>query len=254
MTATRNILVLAGTADARKAISALATDSRFAITASLAGVTPSPIALPVPVHNGGFGGAAGLADYCKVNAVDLILDITHPFARHISYNARKAAAAVGIRCLAYDRPPWPLEAGWKEFDSWEDMVAAVPSGERVFLAGGTASIDAFTKRDDLYLCARALNVEGRVNGAQTHYLNAMPNASIEDEAALFEAHSITLLCCKNSGGKASSAKLGAAHKLGIPVWMLGRHKIDNRSENIEIFDNLDDLIAVVKSEKECQHG
>ena len=86
-------LVLAGTAEGRAVIDALVVDQRFDITASLAGATPNPAALPVPTVNGGFGGADGLASWCRDHAIDLLVDVTHPFARQISRNARLAAAS-----------------------------------------------------------------------------------------------------------------------------------------------------------------
>ena len=50
-----NILVLAGTAEARAVIEMLRNDPEIILTASLAGATPQPLALPVPTLSGGFG-------------------------------------------------------------------------------------------------------------------------------------------------------------------------------------------------------
>lgn len=241
-----NILVLAGTADARQVIDALAGDSQISITASLAGVTQAPQPLPVPVRTGGFGGAEGLISYCQQQKIDLILDITHPFARHISRNAAEAAQRANIRCFVFDRPAWDLTKDDRSFDSWQDMVDAVPAGERVFLAGGTASIEAFCERDDIFLCARALNIAAKANTKHAVFINAMPQTAVEDEIKLFKKHDISLLCCKNSGGIASSAKLEAARALGLPVWMLARRQIENSVPNIEIHDKLDGIVRMVR--------
>ena len=125
------VLVLAGTAEARQVIDQLVSDGRFDVTASLAGATPSPAPLPVPTISGGFGGAEGLAAYCREHQVMLLLDITHPFARQISRNAMDAATDAGITLLRYDRPPWMPEEGdqWRSFDSWQDMADAIPPGK-----------------------------------------------------------------------------------------------------------------------------
>ena len=102
----------------------------------------------------------------------------------------------------------------REFDSWQGMVSNIPAGTRVFLAGGTASIEVFNKRDDIFLCARALNVSGYENTATTRFLNAMPDADPDAEMALFTEYGIELLCCKNAGGDASVAKVRAARIIG----------------------------------------
>ena len=252
-------LVLAGTAEGRAVIDALVVDQRFDITASLAGATPNPAALPVPTVNGGFGGADGLANWCRDHTIDLLVDVTHPFARQISHNARLAAASAGVHLLRFERPPWHPTPGddWRSFSSWQDMADAIPSGSRVFLAGGTQSIEIFTQRRDITLLARALNVEGRSGPANVTFINAMPAASVEVERARFAAADISLLCCKNSGGDASFAKIAAARELGLPVWLLARHsdeagkgqaasQIRKPLENLQIHDSVEALIAAAR--------
>ena len=111
-------LVLAGTAEARAVIDGLASSGRFALTASLAGATQTPAPLPVPTISGGFGGTDGLAGYCREHGIELLVDVTHPFARQISRNARLAARQAGIMLLRYDRPPWQPRDG----DDWQQSA------------------------------------------------------------------------------------------------------------------------------------
>ena len=241
------LLVLAGTREARHVVSELSRDRRFDLIASLAGATPSPLPLAAPVHSGGFGGAEGLAQFCRERSIDAIIDVTHPFARHISRNAAAASLAAEIPCLAYNRPPWRAEAGdqWHDFDTWQEMVANIPAGTRVFLAGGTASIEVFTKRDDIFLCARALNVSGYANTATTRFLNAMPDADPDAEMALFTEYGIELLCCKNAGGDASVAKIRAARSLGIPIWFLERATTQKDVPNVDFHDSVNSLLQAI---------
>ena len=217
-------LVLAGTAEARAVISVLANDPGFDVEASLAGATTMPAALPVPVHSGGFGGAEGLAAFCKDRQIRLILDVTHPFATVISGNAAVAAQEVAIPCLHYLRPAWRPQVGdrWRDFDSWQAMADAVPAGTTLFLAGGTQSVSVFSSRDDITLVARALNLGDVVQPEHATFIHALPSPSVESEVALLKQHDISLLCCKNSGGESSEAKIIAARECGIEVWMLVR--------------------------------
>jgi len=244
-------------------IDGLVADGRFDITASLAGATPNPASLPVPTLMGGFGGAEGLAAWCRDHAIDLLADVTHPFARQISRNARLAAAEAGIPLLCFERPPWRPMAGdnWRSFASWQEMADAIPAGSRVFLAGGTQSIEIFTKRDDITLLARALNVEGRAGPPNVTFINALPAASVEAERALFAEAGVTLLCCKNSGGDASFAKIAAARELGLPVWLLARHSDSaaanshrNDAAQMEIHDNVEAIILAACSYAARQGG
>lgn len=230
-----NVLLLAGTAESREVIAALGDDVRLRLTASLAGATKAPAELGVRTRIGGFGGPEGLAAYCRDHDISLLLDVTHPFAREISRNATLASVKAGIPCLRYERPEWAPEEGdrWQSFDSWQAMVDAIPQGERVFLAGGTQSVDIFTRRDDIVLWARALNVEGRVAPPNVTFINAMPETSVTAEREMFAANRISLLCCKNSGGPASFAKIAAARELGIPVWLLARQREDSMRPALE---------------------
>ena len=246
----KRLLVLAGTQEARHLVAELANDNRFAIIASLAGATPSPLPLAAEVHRGGFGGTDGLAAFCRDQSIDAIVDMTHPFARQISANATKAAMALDLPCIVHDRAPWQPRPGdqWREFDSWQDMVAAIPSGERVFLAGGSASIAAFLTRDDIFLWARALNVDVAQSTEKVTFLNAMPDADPATELALFRKKNIGLLCCKNAGGDASVAKIEAARMLGIPIWLLARTRPQNNEynvPNVEIYDSVEAVLEAV---------
>ena len=219
-----HLLILAGTSEARTIIGALKDDVRIKITASLAGATPSPIDLMVPTRKGGFGGAKGLADYCHTHGVDAIVDITHPYAAQISRNANEAAILAKIKLIRYMRPAWQAGKGdcWRHFDSWSDMAEALPTGARVFLAGGSGALAAFQKRDQIDVWARGLNKEIVKKSRNFNFINAFPNKKSEDEEKLFKTHDITHICAKNSGGTASIAKLHAARSLGLPVWLLSR--------------------------------
>src|SRR6516225_6287978 len=67
------VLILGGTAEARMLAERLASRSDLKITLSLAGRTAAPARQPVPVRRGGFGGAAGLADYLVNERIDALI-------------------------------------------------------------------------------------------------------------------------------------------------------------------------------------
>ena len=88
------ILLLGGTSEASALARLLAAQGVEAVY-SYAGRTAAPIAQPLPVRIGGFGGAGGLADYLRTHAITHLIDATHPFAATISRNAIAAAHATG---------------------------------------------------------------------------------------------------------------------------------------------------------------
>jgi precorrin-6A/cobalt-precorrin-6A reductase len=106
---------------------------------SYAGRTASPIAQPLPVRIGGFGGVEGLADYLREQGITHLVDTTHPFAAQISANAVAACAQTGTALMALEREAWaPQEDDdWRIVPDLEAAVAALPSDPaRVFLAIG----------------------------------------------------------------------------------------------------------------------
>ncbi len=55
-----------------------------------------------------------------------------------------------------------------------------------------------------------------------HELLVAKPGTVEEEFALLRSRNITHIVCRNSGGKASYAKIAAARLLGLPVIMLTR--------------------------------
>ncbi|HEY2230386.1 MAG TPA: cobalt-precorrin-6A reductase [Xanthobacteraceae bacterium] len=222
----RRILILGGTTEARRLAARLAGRHDLAVTLSLAGRTAHPVAQPVPVRIGGFGGAQGLADYLAAERIDALIDATHPYAAIIAANAARAAGAAGVPLLGLRRPPWMAVAGdrWIEVD---DVAAAVQAlGEaprRVFLALGRNEIAAFeTAPQHRYLVRSVDPIEPPLRVQHANYVVGRGPFSQADDHALLAAHGIETLVAKNSGGAATYGKIAAARTLGLDVIMLRR--------------------------------
>lgn len=204
----------------------LTAAGRLRVTLSLAGRTEQPLPQAGEVRRGGFGGADGLADWLGANAVDLMVDATHPFARHISENADAAARKSGVALLGLARPPWsPVEG-----DRWIDagdiaQAAALLPGEpkTVFLAIGRqelAPFRAFPQHSYIVRSVDPVAPEQQLAGAR-YILDRGPFAE-DGERALMTAHGVELVVAKNSGGAATYGKIAAARALGLPVVMVRR--------------------------------
>ena len=92
----RRILLLGGVGDAL----AIARRLGPAHVYSLAGLGKVPQDLACQVRVGGFGGAEGLARFIAEAGIDLLLDVTHPYAARISANAAQGAGDGGCRAAA----------------------------------------------------------------------------------------------------------------------------------------------------------
>lgn len=217
---TARVLVLAGTAEGRAVAERLAAEPNLDVTASFAGVTSAPAPIAAPTRTGGFGGAAGLADYVRVEAVAALIDATHPFAARMAANAATACAETGTPRLKLLRPAWEPTGDWRPCRSLAAAAAALPSRARVLVTSGRKEIAPFAARTDVTCLLRLIEP---VAGLPPHMtqLTARPPFPLEEEHALMRRHAVTHLVAKNAGG-AGRAKLDAAARLGIPVLMVER--------------------------------
>lgn len=215
------ILLLAGTAEARALARRLAGRDGVSMIASLAGATANPAPYPGPVRVGGFGGAAGLADYLRAESVDLVIDATHPFAQRMTSNAATAADRAGVARLRLLRPPWRPKPGddWRTASDIDAAAAATPLGVCVFLALGRGGLSPFAKRADLKRIARVLDPNDAPGWAVP--IVGAPGPDAETEAATFRRFGVDIVVAKNAGGQAR-AKLDAARALGLPTILVRR--------------------------------
>jgi len=220
------VLILGGTTEARLLGERLARRGDLDVTLSLAGRTASPVPHAVPVRVGGFGGAAGLADYLIAERIDALIDATHPYANIISDNAAAAARRTGVAFMTLRRAPWTAVAG----DRWIEVAgtaAAVPAlGEaprRVFVALGRNELAPFINAPQHFYLIRSVDrVEPPLPLPQVSYVTARGPFSEADDRALMEQHAIDVVIAKNSGGGAAYGKIAAARALGIDVIVLRR--------------------------------
>ena len=245
MPATRKtLLVLGGTSEANDLAQRLVERGDWRIISSLAGRTQSPVLPAGETRIGGFGGVEGLARFLRGEAVDLLIDATHPFAAGISANAAAAAAQEETPLLRLQRPAWTPQTGdrWQSVTSLEEARTAIPHGATVFLALGRQHIDIFAKRADVRFVLRMVDrPEDPLPFGSCVLVIGKPSPDPHSEAELLRSHGITLLVCRNAGGGASYAKLAAARQLSIPVIMIERPPASaDRS-----FSSIDDLMAAI---------
>jgi precorrin-6A/cobalt-precorrin-6A reductase len=219
------LLILGGTGDAAKFIAQAAALPGVEVISSLAGRTPKPNMPTVgQVRVGGFGGEAGLLKFLQDEYIDLLIDVTHPFAAQISWNAANAAKAQGIPHLLVNRPGWEQQPDdrWIAAPTHEAAAALLPElAKRVFLTIGRQELAAFAHLQNLWFLMRMITPPDPPIPFGEVILQQGP-FSVEAEIKLMQRHGIAAIVSKNSGGNATYAKIIAARELSIPVVMIPR--------------------------------
>ena len=220
-----NVLLLAGSAEARLLAAKIAGMQDVKVTSSLAGATRNPATLAGKMRIGHFGGRDGFADYLRQNSVDVVIDATHPFAAKMSETAAGVCAALGVSHLQVMRPPWTPDSGdrWTIVENECAVAGVVPVGSVAFLATGRGTLERYSNMTGRRLICRQIDPPETdfpfENGA---FLVGQGPFSIGHEEALFKNLNVDWLVVKNSGGDASRSKLNAARRLGLPVAMIKR--------------------------------
>ncbi len=233
------ILILGGTGEAVKLARGVA--SVHAVTYSIAGKGRVP-ELPCAVRVGGFGGVEGLAAFLPENGIELVLDITHPYAAQISRHAALAASMTGIPLWAYRRPPWQPQAGddWRVVPDWAGVMAALSPSRRPFFTIGLEPLSHVAEIPPWqHWRVRCLAATPPVLPRLT-VLCATGPFPLEQELTLLRDGRIDALVVKNSGGNAVEAKLLAARRLGLPVVMLERPRLPPVEP---VFDDVEKLAS-----------
>ena len=222
---TPRVLILGGTTEARCLAGRLVGRADVDVVSSLAGRVASP-RMPVGrVRVGGFGGAAGLASWIGAHGIRAVIDATHPFAATISWNAATAAAAAHTPLLALRRAAWIPGEGdrWHEAASLEDAALMLPDlGRRHFLTIGRQGVSAFSDVGDAWFLVRCIDAPEEPTPRCMEVLLDRGPYSLEAEIALMRGRRVDTVITKNSGGRATGAKLAGARELRLPVVMVQR--------------------------------
>lgn len=237
------VLLLGGTFEARQLAKRLAERRDIATTLSLAGRTAEPLAQPVPMRSGGFGGIEGLVHYLRQERIDALVDATHPYAAQMSRHAAAATRMAGVPFLCLHRPAWQAKAGdhWHVVDNVVEAVTALgKEARRVFVTLGRQEIGPFAAAPWHHYLIRSVDAVGLALPHVTYILDRGPFAEA-DERALLEQHRIEVIVAKNSGGTATYGKIAAARALGLEVVMLDRPALPE-GEAVETVDAVFDWL------------
>ena len=220
------VLILGGTTEASALARLVAGDPRFEATLSLAGRTTAPRPQPIATRVGGFGGADGLATFIEQQAIEAVIDATHPYADQISANAVAACRRAGVPLASLVRAAWQAEPGdiWQTVPSTEAAADALGAAKRtVLLTVGRQELHLFAAAPQHRYVARLIEPPQQATlPPDLVLLQQRGPFDLEAERRLLVDEKIDVMVSKNSGGAATHPKIVAARQLGLPVIMIAR--------------------------------
>lgn len=245
------LLILGGTAEARALTlylhqrrESLITDAIY----SVVGLVRVP-ELPCTVVAGGFSQFGGLQTFLQHRQVSGVVDVTHPYAAHMTRTAQAVTQRLKLPYWRFQRPKWLPGEGdqWIRFQHWSDVLSALHYYRSVLFTVGQLSEASLARLRLLH------KNQGQKHCVRTavRSLHSIPQHivwqaelgpfSVEEEMALLQRHDIDVLVSKNSGGSMTKAKLTAACNLNVPVLMLQRPDDSGMFESLDqsaFFDQL----------------
>ena len=240
-------LILGGTGDANRLADAFVRAKIDAIY-SYAGRTQIPLGHALPTRIGGFGGAAGLAEFIRAERITHVIDATHPFAAEMSRHAVEACEATGIPMVALERAPWIRGDGdnWIEVADISAAVSALPEQHaRVFLAIGRQHIAPFAAKPQHAYALRFVDApDGSLPLPDAEVIVSRGPFTLDGDRELMQSRGIQWLVARNSGGAGARAKIDAARELALPVIMIARPALPERPRA----ESVDEVLAWLRHE------
>ena len=233
------IFVAAGTQEGRELAGAL-LQAGYDVTASVVSSYGEKLLKQYPrlIINDKPLDEEALEDYIRQHGVRLFVDASHPYAANVSENAMRACRAANIPYIRYERASVPVDYD-KAYpvESYEEAAStAARLGTTVFLTTGSRNLKAFVLSDVLKghtIIARILPTAGVLKeceelGLTPKQIVALQGPFSEElNIALYRQYGADVVVTKNSGEiGGTDTKITAAKKLGLPVVMIDRPKLD----------------------------
>lgn len=233
-----NVLVIAGTADARQIIKEL-SELKYNVTATVATTYGKELLKENSVLDirAGKLNTEEMKRMLKELSAECVVDASHPFAKEVSLNAISSCSELDVPYIRFERTG--LDSGLDGIILADDFEAAARKASEyqgnIFLTVGSNNLVSFTKHITDYekrLFVRVLPDSKVLARCEAIGLN--PGNIIAIKGPFSEAINIEMLkytnasviVTKDSGETGGTVeKVGAAKRLGIPVIMVRRPDI-----------------------------
>ncbi|HHW47636.1 MAG TPA: cobalt-precorrin-6A reductase [Clostridiaceae bacterium] len=252
-----DVLVIAGTSDARQIIERLLMKD-ISVAATVATGYGSQLLSSHPrleVYQGRLS-EAEIADLLVRSKPKCLVDASHPFAREVSVNSIKACTAVNIPYLRFERKGVIIPESEKVIHVDDYLQAAKKAAElngNIFLTIGSNNLEVFTRNVPHYkerLFARVLPESGVIAKCEAAGLTASNIIAIkgpfseEMNYEMIKHCNARILVTKDSGNAGGvDNKLKAARRAGIYVILIKKPDV-NYGETVS---DIDEVIKYVEN-------
>lgn len=190
-----------------------------------------------------------MADFIKKNNIDTIIDLSHPYAKIVTENAKDIGKVMGIRYVRYAREKTKLEENEIYLESYDECYEYLKTIRgTVFFTTGSKNISDFEKvRGDsryIYRILPAMESIEICRGNNIHMrdiIAILGPFSKDLNKAMLKEYKADYCVMKDSGHAGGTReKIMACKELNIIPIIIGR-------EEEKGIKNLDDIIKIIKS-------
>lgn len=235
-----NILIIGGTLDARKSLGVLSGLANVYLSVATQYGADIVEDHKVNVICGRMD-SKGFEEFIKDKNINLVIDMSHPFAVKVSEEVEKACRVTDTILMDYRRNNISYEYGNISYcNSFEEATdrAGYYDGN-IFLTIGANNIAIFTKAiDPKRIIARVLDMDSSIracleNGIpRENIIAAKGPFSYEDNLEAFSKYNAAVIVSKDSGLTGGvDKKIKAAEQLKIPVILVAK-PYDNNKDKI----------------------
>lgn len=185
------------------------------------------------------------------NNISLIVDLTHPFAKIVSDNAKKLADQLGIKYIRYSRERVKKRLSSIFLNSYEEAYEYLKDVKgTVFLTTGSKNIADFEKvrGDNRFIyrilpATESLDICKKNNILMKDIVAVLGPFSVKYNMAMFEEYGADYVIMKDSGDKGGTLeKIKACESLNIPAIIIGR-------EEEQGLNDLDQVEKIIREEQ-----
>jgi precorrin-6A/cobalt-precorrin-6A reductase len=202
-----------------------------------------------------------IIDIIKKDNFDVLIDATHPFAKHITQTSASIAKELKMPYVRFERPSTNLEdmdtSHIHYVDSFDEAGKLIEDefqkGNVLHFAGANTMEDVLKHVSVDRFYPRILKVESSIEKCEnldidpSHIIPMKGAASLEENIELIEKYGASVMITKESGEVGGVIeKIEAANEMDVAVIMIQRPKIDELNKN-NIVSNLDELDIKLKS-------
>ena len=202
-----------------------------------------------------------IIDIIKRENFDILIDATHPFAKHITQTSASIAKELKMPYIRFERPITNLEnmdtSHIHYADSFDDAGKLIEKefgkGNVLHFAGANTMEDILKYVSVERFYPRILKVESSIEKCEnlgidpSHIIPMTGAASLEENIELIEKYDAHVMITKESGDIGGVVeKIDAANQKDVAVVMIQRPKIDELNKN-DVVSNIEELDIKLKN-------